>query len=132
MFLKMKVWSNLGLRFFLCTLVSYFGFLSGNKYNLTKGSVKPVDQSVGGSSAHSMTWKIGKVFREINLQSTTKITTKHSKRVERKALPNPKLLKSYLARLTIETFLENISSMTSFRKKHHQLEIRYEERVPEV
>ena len=53
----MKVWSNFGLRFFLCTLVSNFGFLSGNKYNFTNGSVKPVDQSVGGKSLHSRTFK---------------------------------------------------------------------------
>ena len=30
-FLKTKVWSNFGLRFFLWTLVSYFGFLSGRR-----------------------------------------------------------------------------------------------------
>ena len=55
--MKTKCWSNLGLQFFRCTFVSYFGFLSGNRYNFTNGSVEPVDQSVGCSSAHSRIWK---------------------------------------------------------------------------
>ena len=53
--LNTKVWSNFGFRFFLWTLVSYLGFLSGRRQTLTKGSVSPVDQSVGGRSQHSIT-----------------------------------------------------------------------------